>query len=146
MSLRSIRLLCGLCRYAPYALRLGLCAPRIRPRYPQCFISSSRAPSKFIINVIGFVACREINAFPREFFPPVVIGVATIHVMLPGWSSRLLATLISCSLPVVASMKSGRYALSLKPNCVILRHGLELLAKGDCRRFTFGRKSVPNQQ
>ena len=63
----------------------GLCAPRIRPRYPQCFISSSRSPSNFVINVIGFVACREINAFPSEFFPPVVIGVAAIHTNHASW-------------------------------------------------------------
>ena len=74
-----------LSRYAPYALRLGLCALRIRPRYSQCFISSSRAPSIFVINGIRFEACHEINAFPREFFPPVVIGVATIHANHASW-------------------------------------------------------------
>lgn len=31
------------------------------------------------------MACREINAFPREFFPPIVIGVATIHTNHASW-------------------------------------------------------------
>ena len=58
---------------------------RITPVQLNCFIthnvswSSSRSPSNFVINGIGFEACHEINAFPSEFFPPVVIRVAAIH-------------------------------------------------------------------
>ena len=49
------------------------------------FRASSRSPSNFVINGIGFEACHEINAFTREVFPPVVIGVATIHANHASW-------------------------------------------------------------
>ena len=53
--------------------------------HPRCFWSSSRFPSNYVINGIGFEACHEINAFPREFFPPVVNRLATIHANHASW-------------------------------------------------------------